>query len=251
MLKKFATDLTRGVRSMVRGIDADWHFNERRRALRFKCRHKVDLLQGEKKSVAYVINYGLGGVRLSNPGSIKVGETVQLRFPHPLPGVSVRSVACEVLWRRKNTKTLEILAGLKFVEDGERMANSWLNYFFKERKATPEDLREKREFVRVPCKLELVARSDSDRGVGEVHNVSLGGAYLLVNRPAEVGDTWLLDIGGLSSLKPFHFQSTVLSCEMGESGLYAQRVKFKNHDEINLALLRKYLLALSKDFWTD
>lgn len=255
MLKKFATDLTRGLRSMVRGLDADWRFTERRQTIRFSCRHKVELFQmegeKEKKSVAYVIDYSLGGVRLSNPGTIKRGEKVKLRFPHPLPGFPVRSVECEVLWKRKNTKTLEMLAGLKFLETKDRMAKSWVAYFFRERGATLSDLKEDRAFYRAPCKLDVVCRSENDRAVGEMRDLGLGGALIKVNRPAEPGDKWLLDVSGVSNFPGMHFESTVLSCQMGEAGLYEQRVRFEGASEETKKLLQKYLTALSKDFWTD
>lgn len=253
MLKKFAADITHGLRSMVRGVDADWDFAERRRCLRFSCRHKVELLQGEKenKAAAYVMNYGLGGVRLAFPGNLKIGERVKLRFPHPLPGFNVKSLECEVVWRRKNSKSLEMLAGLKFCESKERLAASWIAYFFKERGSSSNDLKENRKKVRVTCKLNAVARGEEDRGVGEVHNISLGGALLKLNRPSEVGDEWLLDIDGLSSFPGLHVKGKVLSCDTDDSGMFAQRVKFDPPDEEMAKLLKKYILALSKDFWTD
>lgn len=236
---------------MVRGVDADWQFTERRRAIRCKCRHKVDLLQGpeENKSVAYVLNYSLGGVRLGNPGNIKVGEKVKLRFPHPLPGYPVKSLECEVLWRRKNTKSLEMLAGLKFLEPKERMMSSWIAYFFAERKATTSDLKEDRKSVRVACKLEVIARSEEDRAVGEAVNIGLGGALIIINRPSEIGDELSLDIGGLSSFPAMHFKGRVESNSVTDTGMYAQRVKFVERDDEMLKLLGKYMLALSKDFW--
>lgn len=248
MLKKFATDLTHGLRSMVRGVDADWTFNERRKTLRFNCRHKVDLLQDENKSLAYVIDYSMGGVRLAYPGALKVGERIKLKFPHPLPGYSVNTLDCEIVWRRKNSKTLEMVAGARFVESRDRMKSSWVAYFFNERGSS--DVRERRLFYRAEGKLDVVARGDADRSVGEVRNVSLGGAFLKINRPAEVGDIWGLDISGFG-LEGVHFKAEVLSCEMGESGLYEQRVKFTEKDEESLKLLRKYMVKLSKDFWTE
>lgn len=253
MLKKFASDITHGLRSMVRGVDADWDFNERRRCLRFQCRHKVEMLQGENeaKSVAYVLNYGIGGVRIAFPGNLKVGERVKLRFPHPLPGYSVKALECEVVWRRKNSKSLEMLAGLKFVETKERMASSWIAYFFRERGASLQDLKENRKHVRAVCKLSVVARGEEDRAVGEVYNIGLGGLFMKINRPSEVGDTWLLDITGVSNFPGLHFSGRVLSCDPDSSGMYGQRISFQQPDEETIKLLRKYLLALTKDFWTD
>ena len=236
---------------MVRGVDADWQFTERRRSIRFKCRHKVDLLQGpeDNKSVAYVLNYSMGGVRLGNIGTIKVGEKVKLRFPHPLPGYSVKTLECQVLWRRKNTKSLEMLAGLKFLETKERMMSSWIAYFFAERKATQGDLVEDRKSVRTACKLEVIARSDEDRAVGEALNIGLGGALIVINRPSEIGDELALDIGGLSTFPAMHFKAIVESNTVTDTGMYAQRVKFVERDDDMLKLLSKYMLALSKDFW--
>lgn len=255
MLKKFALDLSHGLRTMVRGIDADWNFGERRRCLRFNCRHKVELYQGDddkqERSTAYVLNYGLGGVRIAFPGNLKVGEKIKLKFPHPLPGVTARTLACEIVWRRKNSKTLEMLAGAKFTEPKDRMSASWIAYFFRERGSAAGDLRENRKYYRADCKLDVVARSDADRAVGEVHNLSLGGAFLRVNRPAEAGDEWLLDISGLSSYEGMHFKGKVLSCEMGEAGMYEQRIEFAHEDQEMVKLLRKYILTLSKDFWTE
>lgn len=238
---------------MVRGVDADWQFHERRRSVRFKCRHKVDLLSGEddNKTVAYVLNYSMGGVRISYPGNLKVGDKVKLRFPHPLQGVTVKAVSCEVLWRRKNSKTLEMLAGLKFLESGERMSQSWIAYFFREREASANDLKESRKSVRMSCKLDVVARSAEDRAVGQMLNLGLDGALIKINRPAEVGDLWLLDVSGLSSLAPLHFKASVLSCDMGPDGMYAQRVEFGPSEEEMQKIHRKYLLTLSKDFWDE
>lgn len=239
---------------MVRGIDADWDFSERRRCVRFSCRHKVDLVREDDKkndkSVAYVLNYGVGGVRITFPKSLKVGEKVKLRFPHPLPGFSVRTLECEVIWRRKNPKTLEMLAGLKFLEGKERMQSSWVAYFLRERGASAGDIREDRAWVRSDCELEVVARSDEDRAVGRIKNIGMGGALVALNRPAEPKDEWGLDISGLSSLPAMHIRCQVKSCDMGEDGMYVQRVEFAPiKDETMAKLIRKYMLALHKDFW--
>jgi PilZ domain len=250
MLKKFATDITRGLRSMVRGVDADWDFTERRRTIRFNCRHKVDLLKGDVKTIAYVMDYSMGGVRLAYPGTIKVGEIIKLRFPHPLPGTTVRSLECEIVWRRKNPKTLEMLAGAKFQETKDRMSKSWIAYFFRERNATSRDLVEDRKYIRADCDLEIVARNDDDRAVGQAIDIGLDGANLRLNRPAEPGDKWTLDISGLSTFPGIYLTCEVLSCEPGEAGLFEQRVNFGKIDDDNLKLLRKYLLALCRDFWT-
>ena len=251
MFKKIAKDLSRGLRSMVRGLDADWQFTERRRTIRFSCRHKVELLQGEKKNTTYVISYSLGGLRLSNPGSLKIGDEVHIRFPHPLPGFSVKSLKCEVLWKRKNTRTLEILAGLKFLETKDRMAKSWVAYFFRERNATLADIKEDRAYYRADCRLNVIARREQDRAVGEVRDLGIGGALLALNRPSEPGDDLELDVSGLSNLEPLYFKATSLECNMGDGGLYLTRVQFYSADEDSKKLLQKYMIALSKDFWTD
>jgi PilZ domain-containing protein len=251
MFKKFASDITRGLRSMVRGIDADWQFEERRRTLRFKSRHKVDMHHGEgEKHVAYVMDYSMGGVRINSAQSLKVGEVVDLQFPHPLPGVSKSSVKCEVLWRRKNPKTLEMLYGAKFLETAEHMMQSWVSYFFRERGAASGDLVEDRKHVRCACSLDVLARS-VENAQGKVLNIGLGGALLAINRPAEPGDQWGLDISGLSSFEGFHVKAIVQSCETGMSGLFNQRVEFKPPAEEQEKIMKKYILALSKDFWSS
>ena len=229
---------------MVRGVDADWQFDERRRTIRFKCRHKVDILQGEgeaeQKTLGYVMNYSMGGVRLAHPGGLKVGEVVRIRFPHPLPGVTRNTVKCEVVWRRKNSKTLEMLHGAKFLESGEHMMQSWVSYFFRERGAAAGDLREDRAHVRCECKLDVLARGEEERAQGRVLNIGLGGALLALNRPAEVGDEWGLDISGLSSFEAFHVKGIVQSCETGKSGLFNQRMKFLPPEEEQEKVLKKY-----------
>lgn len=236
---------------MVRGVDADWQFDERRRTLRFKSRHKVEMLHGEgEKHVAYVMDYSMGGVRLNTSESLKTGQEVQLRFPHPLPGVSKSVVRCEVLWRRKNPKTLEMLYGAKFLESADHMMQSWVSYFFRERGASSGDLVEDRSAVRCKCSLDVLARS-VENAQGKVLNISLGGALLAINRPAEVGDEWGLDISGLSSFEGFHVKAIVQSCEVGLSGLFNQRVTFKPPAEDQEKILKKYLLALNKDFWSS
>lgn len=253
MLKKFATDLSRGLRTMVRGLDADWNFSERRKTIRFACRYKVDVLRGEEAKVAYVINYSMGGLRFSSTHKYKVGETVSVKFPHPLEGVSVRSISCEVLFARKNPKTLEIVCGVKFKETKPRMAASWVAYLFREKGVDSKDLLEDRKVYRTPCRLDVVARAGEERAVGHVINISQVGACIAINRPAEVDDLWGLDIKGLSSLQPMHIKSTVLSCDMEAEGLYRQRVSFNtaSMDEATKGLLTAYMQHLAKDFWTE
>jgi hypothetical protein len=235
---------------MVRGIDADWEFEERRRTIRFKSRHKVELHHGEgEKHVAHVADYSMGGVRILTAQSLKKGQVVSLRFPHPLPGVSKDTVKCQILWRRKNPKTLETLVGGKFLESAEHMQHSWVSYFFREKGSTSNDLREDRKFIRCACNLDVLARS-VENGQGKVLNIGRGGALLALNRPAEPGDEWGLDISGLSSFEAFHMRAIVETCETGESGLFNQRVRFVTSVEEQERILMKYLLALSKDFWT-
>ncbi len=236
---------------MVRGVDADWSFEERRRSLRFGCRHKVDLLQGEKKSITFVLDYSMGGLRLSKPGDVKVGERIKVSFPHPLPGFSISAVECEVVWKRKNTRSLEMLAGLKFVETKERMAKSWVAYFFQERGASSVDLVERRKSVRSPCKLTTAATSPGIQAVGELLNLSLGGGLVRLNRPGEVGDVWGLTVAGADGAPEFSCNAVVQSCDIGPDGMYLQRVKFQSTDPAATKLLSKSLLKLNRNFWTD
>lgn len=275
MLKKFATDITRGLRSMVRGLDADWDFEERRRSVRFPCRHKVEMTRTKAasgvssltknlnksagtvsapkttKEITYVIDYSMGGVRISTVNQLRVGEELQLRFPHPLKNVKVSNVNCEVVWTRKNPKTLERVSGLKFKETKERMAASWVAYLFRERGSSSGDLREDRKFFRAACNLEVLARGEEERAVGRCRNLSTHGALVELNRPPEPEERWALDLSGLSTLPPMHVHCEVLGCEINDEGLYVQRVQFVNIDEETAKTLRKYLLHLCKDFWTD
>ena len=107
---------------------------------------------------------------------------------------------------------------------------------------------EDRKSVRCDCSLDVLARGD-ENAQGRVLNLGLGGALLAINRPAEVGDEWGLDISGLSSFEGFHVKGIVQSCETGKSGLFNQRVKFKQPAEEQEKIMKKYLLALSRDFW--
>ena len=252
MLKKFATDISRGLRTMVRGLDADWDFGERRKTIRFACRYKVDVSRGEETTVAYVINYSMGGLRFTSTQKYKVGETVSVKFPHPIEGVTVRSISCEILFVRKNPKTLETVCGAKFKETKPRMAASWVAYLFREKGVDAKDLLEKRKAFRANCRLDVVARAGEERAVGNVVNMSLEGACIVINRPAETDDIWGLDIRGLSSLQPMHVKVTVLSCEQEAEGLFRQRVRYnKPFDEATTNLLTSYMQYMAKDFWTE
>ena len=251
MLKKFATDLSRGLRTMVRGLDADWDFSERRKTIRFTCRLKVDVVRGEESKVAYVINYSMGGLRFTSTVKYKVGETISVRFPHPIEGVTVRSISCEVLFVRKNPKTLEMVVGAKFKETKPRMAASWIAYLFREKGVATKDLVEDRKMYRSVCRLDVVARAGEERALGHMINISPAGACLAINRPAEPDDIWGLDVKGLSNLQPMHLKVTVLSCEMEAEGLYRQRITFNKLDEATKTLLMSYMQHLAKDFWTE
>jgi c-di-GMP-binding flagellar brake protein YcgR len=251
MLKKFATDISHGLRTMVRGLDADWDFTDRRKTIRFSCRYKVEVTRGEQTKVAYVINYSMGGLRFSSTHKYKVGDTVSIKFPHPLEGVTVRSISCEILFVRKNPKTLEMVCGAKFKETKPRMAASWVAYLFREKGVDSKDLLEGRKLYRTHCKLDVVARSGEERAVGHLINMSTAGACIAINRPAEVDDLWGLDIRGLSNLPAIHIKVTVLSCEMEAEGLYRQRVRFNSMDENTKAQLMSYLQHLAKNFWTE
>lgn len=262
---------------MVRGLDADWDFQERRRSVRFNCRHKVEMtreigptgvaalakgLPGgkpakdapppkTKKELTYVIDYSMGGVRITTIHQLKVGEKVALRFPHPLKNVRVHSVNGEVVWTRKNPKTLERVAGIKFKESKERMGASWIAYLFKERGAKLGDLREDRKYFRAACNLEVLARGEEERAVGRCTNLSTKGALLQLNRPPEDTERWALDLSGLSNLPPMHIHCEVLACDTNDEGMYVQRVCFVHLDDETEKTLRKYLLHLCKDFWTE
>jgi len=195
--------------------------------------------------------YSLGGLRVSNPpDAMKVGQSVEVSFPHPLPGISVSTVNCEVLWRRKNSKSLEMLCGLKFTDPPERVMKSWVAYFVRERGAV-SDMKEKRFHTRADCELDVLARRGPEQAHGLISNISLGGAFIKINRPAEPGDEWGLDISGQSNFPGMHYKARVLTCEMGEAGLYEQRVSFITADEESKKLMQKYLLSLNKNFWSE
>ena len=253
MLKKFATDLSRGLRTMVRGLDADWDFSERRRTIRFNSRYKVEILRAEENKVAYVINYSMGGLRFTTTQKYKPGEQLSVNFPLPIEGVSVSKVACEVVFVRKNPKTLETVVGVKFKETKQRMANSWVAYLFREKNAESKDLIESRKVFRTNCRLEVLARGVGDnRGSGQVINISTQGACIVIDKPAETEDIWGLDIKGLSNLQAMHIKVTVLDCEEEAAGLYRQRVSFNSPlDEMTQSLLVSYMQHLAKDFWTE
>lgn len=253
MLKKFATDFSHGLRTMVRGLDADWDFSERRRTIRFNCRYKVEVVRGEDKKIAYVINYSMGGLRLTTPQKYKVGETISVAFPLPIEGVTVNSIKCEIVYVRKNPKTLESVVGAKFKETKQRMAASWIAYFFREKNADSKDLIEDRKHFRANCRLEVLARGVGDnRGVGQVINISTHGACIVIDKAAEVDDIWGLDIKGLSSLQPMHIKATVLENQEEPAGMYRQRVAFNTPlDDATQNLLVSYLQHLAKNFWTE
>ena len=253
MLKKFATDLSRGLRSMVRGLDADWDFRERRRTVRFNCRYKVDIVRGTETKIAYIINYSMGGLRFTTTQKYKVGEQIGVTFSLPLEGVTVTSVTCEVVFVRKNPKTLETVVGAKFKETKQRMAASWVAYFFREKNVDNKDLIESRKFFRANCRLEVLARGMGDlRGNGQVTNLSMEGACIVVDQSAEVGDVWGLDLKGLSSLQPIHIKATVLECEEEAAGLFRHRLQFLTPlDDMTQNHLLGYMQHLAKDFWTE
>lgn len=252
MLKKFASDLSHGLRTMVRGLDADWDFRERRKTIRFRCRYKVDVTKADETKPVYVIDYSMGGLRFSTTLKYKVGDEVSIRFPTPLPEVSVSSLHCEIVYSRRNPKTLENVYGVKFKETKQRMSASWIAYFFREKNATSHDLVEHRAHFRISCSVEIVARAADERAVGTMTNLSTEGCCIVINRPAEPDDIWGIDISGISSIQAVHIKGTVLSCELEETGLYRQRIKFPNPlGEATDTILRSYMLALTKDFWTE
>lgn len=239
---------------MVRGLDADWGFEERRRGLRFTCRHRVALktagssLKGRK---GYVVDYSVGGVRTITPEPLKVGDQFNVDFHIPIEGVAVNSLACEVVWCRKNQKSLENHSGLKFLEDPATVQASWVGYFFNEKGLTAEHLMETRHWFRIDCKIQVEVKGEAGRSKGNIRNLSMLGLMAELDKAQYIKTDLHVIMMPLERAGPLELLGRAVEVLPGEMGLFRHRILFQDVDPAKKKMLTKYMVTASKDFWTD
>ena len=204
---------------------------------------------------AELVDLGLKGMRLVLPQRVRRQQAL---IVSALPGDGVAGrpeLRCSVIWCRQN-QAGQIQAGVVYNDTSENLATSWVHYLLLQRNCPVGERKDRRIEAGVP--IEVEDGNKQTLAVGQVVDLSLGGAKIRVPGRLPVDCQLVLKIGGLNpGLKPIVLKAQVVgqgqSVAQSESPVTGQAnsdqvysLKFMPNDG-ELRKLKRLLHALLKD----
>ncbi|MBN9417155.1 MAG: PilZ domain-containing protein [Candidatus Eremiobacteraeota bacterium] len=222
-------DFLNGFLALVKGKGASWGFEERRSLVRLKCSYRSIYSHGENRLPGTITDLGEGGLALTTPDPLKVGQTLKVYCPFVDVDGPNEPIEGEVCWTRELGGLHN--SGLRF----QVTPHSWVFSVLQLLGFSSLSSRSKRRWVRAECK--LPARIGS-REV-QVENLGVGGA-LVQTKPRLTPAEGTITIGPYLKLEALELSGSL--GEPREDGL--QAFEFRELDAPQLKLLGLYLKAL-------
>ena len=222
-------DLLNGFLALVKGKGPSWSFEERRSLVRLKCSYRSIYSFGENRFSGTISDLGEGGLALTTPDPLKVGQVIKVYCPFVDVEGPDGPIEGEVCWTRE-------LAGLH--NSGLRFQvtpHSWVFSVLQLLGFSSLSSRSKRRWVRAECK--LPARIGS-RDV-QIENLGVGGALIQAKSRLTAEDA-TITIGPYLKLEALELSGNL--GEPREDGL--QAFEFRDPEGPQLKLLGLYLKAL-------
>ncbi len=218
--------------------------NEKRRVVRLKCSHRVQVRLEDRIVDAMVSDIGLGGLRLVLTESIEGGTMVALTSME----LDAQEVKSKIVWCKPNVDLDIHEAGVQFQEDPELLGQSWVSSLLHTLGAE-QRVFEGRKHIRALAGLVASAEISDGRLVeGSIQDLGLGGGQLMTEQPLPPQTSMKLQIGPYGDYDPLKLNAEVLNSRFDdEKKLWAQSLKFVKTPPAQLKLLGRYVVDLLKE----
>ena len=224
---------------------------EKRNLIRVRCRLPVMVSDGtEEGRQATVTDISLNGMRVkvSNPP-----KGSDLYVSHPLQGseFEVETVRCQIMWSRKRRFSGDVVVGLKFNEDPQNLAKSWVRYILRAIGLDERAIYQRRKFIRADSSLpaDIESLESFERlADGNAINLGIGGMLFQTLDPLDRDAAVSITIGPMAGLPPLKLQGIVLGKMEDPEGKYNHySVRFTDIEDQQLENLGKFVIALLKE----
>ena len=230
---------------------------DRRGAIRVKCRYEVYCVDLKEVTEARVTDIGVQGLRLRGRKKFKSGQLVKLVYR----GVSGQrlsnipwenldrvtdAVRCRVNWSER-LKGHTLQTGLVFDDTESQLHFSWVQKILKELGFEDQEVFQRRKPLRAKTFLAAEARVEGANLEGKIINLGAGGALFACRRQLKPGQELRLTFGPHEKLPVLKVRGEVVTQTYDvPSGQCHHGIKFLGLDE-EVELLGDYVLALLRE----
>lgn len=224
---------------------------EKRNLIRVRCRLPVMVSEGpEEGRQATVTDISLNGMRVKVTAPPKGAD---LFVSHPLQGseFEVETVRCQVMWARKRRFSGDVVVGLKFNDDPQNLAKSWVRYILRAIGLDERAIYQRRKYIRADSSLPADIQHLQSRerlADGSAINLGIGGLLFQTLDPLDRDTPVRITIGPMAGLPPLDLQGIVLGKMEDPEGKYNHySIRFTDIEDEQLENLGKFVIALLKE----
>lgn len=194
-------------------------FDQRRKMARRPCRIEVEVVSGRKGFMMEVVDLGAGGLRLhhSQPDAFKIGATLKVIHPEPIPKHDVLSTECLVRWSRLRDADGSQFLGVEY-KDPKALARSWVKAKMQDLGFQSYNLREQRAAHRTASGLTAMldlAGTSVPCGTG---NIGEGGCFISLRQPIRAGATIKVKVSAGQPLEGATYTAVVRHQQQADPG---------------------------------
>lgn len=243
----FLNKLLGGFRSFVLGGEPATT-EESRSSPRILCYYRVNLRNHGRDFKATIIDIGTTGMRVEGVPQLEKGERFELSYPFAEAFSQEHSFEVEVMWCRARGHDDELVAGVRFVEQGEGLAGTWVHTLLTELGLTGDLVYQKRQHVRLTTTQKVFFRDETTgRHIleGRVNNLSVGGALVESSTSLKAGRRVLALIGPNVNYPTLSIHAEVLNCRLDdEDDHHLLSLRFVELNKDQLRELESLVLAM-------
>ena len=204
------------IRDIVGGLKGllsrDEPCRERRRHVRLSCRRRIFCQTGRKMIEGSVTGLGLAGLSLELPVGLAQGSTVQISCPDARGDYAHGSVGCRVIWSRRRPHFNLYVAGLRYFDQPEILADSWCSQLLSESGFYERLKEERRQTLRVETLLRGELHLQGGDGLqGQVIDLSPGGARLRALGSDQLRGVGAIQIGPDPKFGPIELYAEIVA----------------------------------------
>lgn len=244
---RFVDRLLKGFRSFILGKDL-LSTEESRASPRILCRYWVNLRNAGREFKACITDIGITGMRIEGVPTLSRGERFEISYPFSEGFKEEHSFEVEVMWCRARAHDDVMVAGVRFVKQGDELRGTWVYILLTEVGLLGEAVYQRREHVRLATSYRVVLQEPKTGHKvleGTVNNLSVGGALVESAAPIEVGRQLLASMGPDPSQPRLTISARVLNSRLDpEDGCHLISLQFVDFSREELKALEGLILAM-------
>lgn len=243
MLAKLLT----GIRKFVIGGDLVSP-EESRDSPRILCQYRVNINFRGQDHKASIVDIGTTGMRLEGIPKLEKGEKIGVSYPFSEHFQEDHGFDVEVMWCRTTPHSDDLTAGVRYLNQGEKLKGTWVYTLLTEIGLTGNAVYQKRKHVRLATTQKVFLRDD-DTGrhilEGRVNNVSVGGALIESAFSMKRGRRVLALIGPSANSPTLSVHAKVINSRAdSEEGCHLISLQFVELTKDQLSSLESLVIAM-------